>query len=121
MRQRRAAFAGSFVIAAMLVVDMPGQAWAKPRPRTQASGYDVSWPQCGTDLPMTRAFAIVGAGNGLAFSDNPCLASEYAWAAGAAGAPSFYMNTANPGAVSAHWTEPGPKPCAGTSADSGCA
>ncbi|HEX3541199.1 MAG TPA: hypothetical protein VHT75_12255 [Acidimicrobiales bacterium] len=84
-------------------------------------GYDISWPQCGTSYPTNPAFGIVGASNGLAYSDNPCLASEYAWAAMAARAPAFYVNTADPGSQSTHWTTPGPKSCGGSSTDLGCA
>jgi hypothetical protein len=84
-------------------------------------GFDISWPQCSKALPSNPTFGIVGVSNGLAFSDNPCLVAEYRWAAGASHAPSFYMSTANPGAQSIHWTEPGPKPCSGASDDRGCA
>jgi hypothetical protein len=44
-------------------------------------GYDVSFPQCGTTLPR-RPFgiAIVGVNDGRAFTHNPCLAGEAAWA-----------------------------------------
>ena len=59
--------------------------------------------------------------DGVAFSDNPCLVAEYTWAAGAPRPASFYMNTADPGAQSVHWTAPGPKPCSGASSDAGCA
>jgi hypothetical protein len=106
---------------AALMAATASPALAQPRPQNAPNGYDVSWPQCGKSLPAKRAFAVVGASNGLAFSDNPCLASQYAWAAGATGAPAFYMNTANPGAISKHWTEPGPKPCTGQSSDAACA
>jgi hypothetical protein len=61
-----------------------------------AIGYDVSWPQCGQPLPAQPAFGIVGVNDGHPYSDNPCLAGEYRWAA-AAGRPGFYLNTANPG------------------------
>ena len=84
-------------------------------------GYDVSWPQCSTSYPSKPAFGIVGASNGLAFSDNPCLASEFAWAATAPRPPAVYMNTANPGAVSMRWTWSGPRQCGGGSDDLGCA
>lgn len=92
-----------------------------PAPKPTASGYDISWPQCNNLYPANPAFGIVSASNGLAYSDNPCLASEYAWAAGAARAPGFYMNTADPGSQSLHWTTPGPKACGGSSDDLGCA
>jgi hypothetical protein len=33
----------------------------------------------------------------------------------------LYMNTADPGAQSTHWNQGGPKPCSGSSTDTGCA
>jgi len=50
-------------------------------------GYDVSWPQCpvadgGFDLPMPPVdadFMIIGLTKGLAFTENPCLASQVAF------------------------------------------
>jgi hypothetical protein len=63
----------------------------------------------------------VGTSDGLAFSDNPCLAQEYSWAVTASRSPALYMSTADPGAQSIHWTTSAPKPCSGTSADLGCA
>jgi hypothetical protein len=92
-----------------------------PNPPPKVSGYDVSWPQCGQTLPTKPNFAVVGASNGLAYSDNPCLGVEFAWAATGTGAPALYLNTANPGAQSVHWATTAPKPCSGSSADLGCA
>jgi hypothetical protein len=90
-------------------------------PPPAAGGYDISWPQCNKAYPANPVFGIVGASDGLAYSDNPCLASEYGWAARAPRAPAYYINTADPGSQSSHWTAPGPKPCGGTSDDLGCA
>ena len=59
--------------------------------------------------------------DGRPYGDNPCLAKEYTWGAAAPAPVSFYMNTANPGSQSVHWTTPGPKSCDGTSTDVGCA
>jgi hypothetical protein len=92
-----------------------------PAPKPTAGGYDISWPQCGKSYPANPAFGIVSASNGLAYSDNPCLAGEYAWAAAATRPPGFYMNTADPGSQSVHWTTPGPRACTGSSDDLGCA
>ena len=92
-----------------------------PGPTPIAGGYDISWPQCGSRFPKSPAFGIVGVSNGTAFSDNSCLASEFAWATSASRAPAVYMNTADPGAQSVRWTLPGPKPCGGASDDLGCA
>jgi len=92
-----------------------------PAPKPTVGGYDISWPQCNNPYPANPAFGIVSASDGLAYSDNRCLASEYAWAAGAARPPGFYMNTADPGSQSVHWTTPGPRACGGSSDDLGCA
>ena len=46
-------------------------------------GYDMSWPQCPNGQPMpptNTSFVIVGLTNGLAFTENPCLASQVRWA-----------------------------------------
>jgi hypothetical protein len=51
-------------------------------------GQDVSWPQCssrqggyGLPMPSTSApFVVVGLTAGRAFTANPCLASQVAWA-----------------------------------------
>ena len=45
-----------------------------------ATGYDVSWPQCGGPMPSSSAMAIVGVDDGHPFSQNPCLQQELQWA-----------------------------------------
>lgn len=84
------------------------------RPRTTApTGNDVSYPQCGTRLPSSPAFGIVGVNGGLANDLNPCLGpssayrsykrSELYWAVAASTGvtaqpkASLYVNTADPG------------------------
>jgi hypothetical protein len=52
------------------------------------AGHDISWPQCptaqgGFGLPLpppTSQFVVIGLTRGLAFTENPCLASQVAWA-----------------------------------------
>jgi hypothetical protein len=61
-----------------------------------AVGNDISWPQCGRAYPTPAAFAIVGVNDGHPYSANPCLVSEYRWAA-SSGVVAYYMNTDNPG------------------------
>lgn len=68
-----------------------------------SSGHDISWPQCGAAYPSDGSFGIVGVSNGRAWSTNPCLASEYQWAAGYARTPDVYMNTANPAPQSSYF------------------
>ena len=60
-------------------------------------GNDISWPQCGGAFPTKAGFGIVGVNGGVPFSSNPCLAAEWQWAVANKGAPSYYMNIANPG------------------------
>ncbi len=83
---------------------------------TTPTGADVSYPQCGTTLPATPAFGIVGVTGGLANDLNPCLGpsssypsysqSELYWAVasstGGTSQPhaSLYVNSADPGNVS---------------------
>ncbi len=92
-----------------------------PAPSGTDGGYDISWAQCGGAYPNNPVFGVVGVSNGLPFHDNPCLAGEYGWATSAPYAVGFYLNTANPGTQSIHWTDPGPQPCSGASDDLGCA
>ena len=92
-------------VPAALVASAP-LAVASPRPA--GTGYDVSYPQCGTTLPTRPLFAIVGVNDGRPWNDNPCLAGEYAWARTSTSARpvGLYMNTANPGTLSSHWGNP---------------
>jgi hypothetical protein len=77
------------------------------------TGFDVSYPQCGSTLPTPTAFGIVGVNGGLANDLNSCLGptssypsytqSELYWAittsVGGTSQPktSLYVNTADPG------------------------
>ncbi|HUV58102.1 MAG TPA: hypothetical protein VMV96_04785 [Acidimicrobiales bacterium] len=61
-------------------------------------GYDISFPQCASNLPVSAGFGIVGVNDGHPFSANPCLASELRWATHTLTAsPEFYANVDNPG------------------------
>jgi len=63
---------------------------------TGQSGYDVSYPQCG-GAPPSGSFGIVGVNGRRPFSNNGCLAAEYAAAPGPIAA-SLYINTGYSGA-----------------------
>ncbi|WP_457947123.1 hypothetical protein ACTAQI_15940 [Pseudarthrobacter sp. alpha12b] len=80
-----------------------------PAPQgTAMLGNDISWPQCGGDLPVPPAFAIVGVNGGRPDTVNPCLDAQLAWAdqsgEGTAGIPAaVYVNTAATGPVESLW------------------
>ena len=102
----------SSIISLLLVATMSASVFAaKPSGGTTTkttAGIDVSWPQCGKTLPGDKAFAIVGVNGGLANNDNPCFAEQLAWAEKSLGGTnqplvSLYVNTTNPGLLSASW------------------
>lgn len=61
---------------------------------TSDSGYDISWPQCDGAYPRTNAYVmgVVGVTSGHAFRNNPCFASQYAWAAHTLSPEAVYLN-----------------------------
>jgi hypothetical protein len=82
-------------------------------------GIDVSYPQCGDELPDAFAFAIVGVNGGRVHAPNPCLGadgdvpSQLEWAGRDV---ELYANTANPGPrLSRFWPDGQvePRPCRG--------
>jgi hypothetical protein len=77
------------VIAVLVMA--PGTAAAGTYP-SGAIGYDVSYPQCGGLPASPGSFAVVGVTGGRAFSQNSCLAGEFAWAAKASTPPTLYTN-----------------------------
>lgn len=86
------------------------------------TGYDISWPQCPSNFPRGGAFGIVGVNDGIAWSQNPCLGAEETWAASRPGAAALYMNTADPGPQSSHWSLSGPNTsCDPTASDTSSA
>lgn len=84
---------------------------ADPASATTPSGVDVSYPQCGTNLPAGKPFAVVGVNGGLANNYNSCLATEWQYALSSLGgtqqAPAqAYINTGDPGNSVADWPSP---------------
>lgn len=59
-----------------------------------AGGQDISWPQCGRDVPLpAETFTVVGVNNGQPFTMNPCFAGQFRAMGGShAGPPSVYIN-----------------------------
>jgi hypothetical protein len=84
-----------------------------PPPPAAGTGFDISYPQCGSQYPTGQAFGVVGVNGGLANDANPCLASELAWSQASPGLTSppqpptsLYVNTADPGNGVADWPSP---------------
>jgi len=129
-RRRRLAFVaallGSAALAAPAAAAPPRNPAGTTTQAVTLQGYDISFPQCGGTYPSHPAFGIVGVNDGRAFTANPCVGSEYAWALGSSSPTqphvSFYLNTGNPGPLTAtggspHWPTAGtttPLPCDGT-------
>ena len=64
--------------------------------RPAGTGYDLSFPNCGTTYPGGGFdYAVVGVNHGIAFTRNPCLSSEWRWALQSPAA-SVYMNVNAP-------------------------
>jgi hypothetical protein len=84
-------------------------AQAKPSGGKSATGYDLSYPQCGGSFPTNVLFGIVGVNRGIVYSANPCLGSgaggsELSWAQKYEGTPILYANTGDPDpTASSHW------------------
>jgi hypothetical protein len=99
---------------------------SKPPRGGTPTGYDVSYPQCGSTLPTNVSFAIAGVNDGIVFSANPCLGaghgtSELAWAERFEPVPILYANTGDPGpALSSHWPtgQTTPETCDASQTDS---
>lgn len=105
-------FSAFFVIVTFSLILIPSVAFAaKPgassgssAPTSELVGYDVSYPQCGKNLPTGQYFGIVGVNGGTASVPNKCLADQLLWASKARAGSNqskyqLYVNTANPGEV----------------------
>src|SRR5262245_46874084 len=76
-------------------------------------GVDVSWPNCGVEIPNSATFGVVGVTEGTAYATNPCLADQ------AAHFPESLSLYANSGwnDLSPHLDPSSPKACAASDAD----
>jgi major membrane immunogen (membrane-anchored lipoprotein) len=69
-----------------------------------ATGFDISFPQCASPLPVSPGFGIVGVNDGSPLTINNCLARELSWAKGATNTVAgFYANTGNGGPTAVGW------------------
>src|SRR5579884_273030 len=82
-----------------------------------ATGYDISWPQCGGSYPQAPfGVAVVGVNDGKMFTQNPCLSSEATW--GEQAVLTLYINTNSPTADASSQAMSGPAGnCAATDAN----
>jgi len=67
---------------------------ATPTSPVSSVGYDISWPQCGNEVPAPPyGFGVVGVTAGHLFSTNPCLDDEWRWATAHGSFAGVYLNT----------------------------
>ncbi len=124
MRSIRAAVVLALAVGSAAWV-LPAEAATRFAP-AGSIGHDVSYPQCGKELPV-GAFGVVGVNGGRTFSGNPCLETQYAWAKSLPHQAMVYLNTGNPGSQSDHWpkapTNEAGAICANvaSASDAGCA
>lgn len=108
---KRIIFSLLFSFASVLIIT-PSAMAARPIGGATTStplGLDISYPQCGKQIPKTQAFGIVGVNGGLATITNTCLKDQLVWASMSVGGTlqdkiQLYVNTANPGGLNtASW------------------
>ena len=95
----------ALLVFSILPLQMNNTVYAATKTNTKSVekvGYDISYPQCKSEVPTTYHFAIIGVNGGNAANVNPCLAKQLEWAKAAKGGTSqdsvqLYVNTANPG------------------------
>jgi hypothetical protein len=75
-----------------------------------STGFDISWPQCDGAFPAVTPylFGVVGVTSGHAFRNNPCFASEYAWATRTPSPESVYLNLNEDIGTTAAYGDAGP-------------
>ncbi len=98
LKKRVALIATALLVCFSSFIELPAGA-SSTVPATSV-GFDVSFPQCTSSLPVAPGLAVVGVNNGKNFTVNKCLAKELLWAKTATNAaPAFYVNSGNPGPV----------------------
>ena len=133
MFRRSLRYSAPAMLVLLLLSSAPALAASSAAPAGSV-GHDVSYPQCTagggstvTKGPLSGQFGIVGVTDGLPWSANPCLGTEYGWAASLSYAPGLYANTANPAPHSSfYWPTSGssdPAVCQNSTSktDPGCA
>jgi hypothetical protein len=88
----------ALALAAVALAANVGVATAQTTLAATATGFDISFPQCASPLPVSPGFGIVGVNDGSPLTINNCLARELTWAEGATNTDAaFYANTGNGG------------------------
>ena len=106
---RRPVLVATAALAAVLTLGGASSALAaEPTASTVATGYDVSYPQCGNEPPARGEIAVVGVNAGTGTTTNPCLGEQLDWGDalamdGTRHLADVYVNTANPGHLGDWW------------------
>src|ERR1700722_16001472 len=91
----------ALALAVVALAATVGVATASTTLSPTATGFDISFPQCASPLPVSPGFGIVGVNNGSPLTINNCLARELTWAQSATNTDAaFYANTGNGGPTS---------------------
>ena len=108
---RRIVRHGATLMAALLLIAvLAPDAGAYGIYTSGTTGYDISYPQCDGTYPTLSEYplGVVGVTNGHAFRNNPCFATEYAWAAHTMAPESVYLNLNEDIGVTALYGDIGP-------------
>ena len=98
-----------------VLILISGAASAATPYQSGATGIDVSYPNCNSNIPKAN-FGVVGAEDGLGFSQNPCLSSEASHFSNL----SLYANSGYPGASSTNAQKYMSSPIVCASSDLNC-
>lgn len=98
MRLRRLLATLGTILAVMIMAGCSAQTVAAPTVQLKSgnTGTDVSYPQCGRQLPDPGALAIVGINGEKANLPNPCLHEQLEWVRASGKPLMHYVNPSNP-------------------------
>jgi hypothetical protein len=100
----------ALMTALLLIAALAPDAGAYGIYTSGTTGYDISFPQCDGTYPTLSEYplGVVGVTSGHAFRNNPCFATEYAWAAHTMAPESVYLNLNEDIGVTALYGDIGP-------------
>lgn len=98
-----------FITGAFLVIQVDSSSYGFYIDRRL--GIDISYPQCGKQVPVSHTFGVIGITGGRTFTKNPCLAEQYSWAKQVKSSPAVYINLSAPTPRTQEHITKGPRDC----------